>query len=90
MRSAIDQMIDLAKVFSSGIELCKDVNGLYLVSIRYVDYKENRHDCMIRGISGRARSVEEACFDFMNNAKGKLLVGTSSFYGDNKPEYICV
>ncbi len=91
MRNSIDQLIDLAKVFVSDISLTKDIKDRYLVSIRRVSYKENRNDCMIRGISGRGESVEEACRDFLSEAKGKLLVGDdSSYYGENRPEYLCV
>lgn len=91
MRNSIDQMIDLAKVFVSQIELSKDVNERYMVSIARVSTKENRHSCVVRSITGHGQSVEEACEDYMRQAKGKLLVGDdTNFYGENRPEYICV
>ncbi len=89
-RTAIDQMIDLAKLFSREVALTKDINGRYLISIPTVWSKESRHDQMKCGISGRADSVERACADFMSEARGKLLIGDDpTFYGDKRPEYIC-
>lgn len=91
MRSTLDQMIDLANVFSSQVRITKDVNGKYLVTIEHVSYKENRHDIMQRSICGRGENIGNACADFMDNARGKLLFGDSEIiYGKNRPEYICV
>lgn len=91
MRSAVDQLIDLAKVFSSEVELTKDVNDRYVVSIRRVSYKLNSHDIMARSLCGRGESVESACFDYLRQAKGRLLFGDDpTFYGEKRPEYVCV
>lgn len=91
MRNSIDKMIDLANVFCSEVELTKDYNKKYLVSIKRVSYRENRLDCMERSICGRGDSVIEACEDFMSNASGKLLFSNDkSYYGENCPEYICI
>lgn len=91
MRNAIDQMIDLGKVFSSEIMLTKDCDEKYMVSIDRVMWKENRLSCVVGSVVGRGQSVEEACADFMRTAKGKLLIGNDEgFYGKNRPEYICV
>lgn len=91
MDSATDQMIRLANVFSSEISLSKDVTGQYMVHIRRVAWKENRRDIMARSITGRGSSVDNACADYMNQARGRLLFGDDKgYYGDNAPEYICV
>lgn len=89
--SQIDTMIILAKSFSSHVELTKDAAGRYMVSIQYVSYKENRNDIMARSICGRGPSVIEACDDFLTQAKGRILFGDNKlFYGENRPEYICL
>jgi hypothetical protein len=87
----IDAMISLAKTFSSSISLSKNIEGKYLVDIRMVSWKEHRRDIVQRSIFGTGLSVETACEDFMEQAKGKILFGNDkSFYGENPPEYICV
>ena len=84
-------MIDLAKVFGSDIELTKNNVGEYLVSIRRVSWKENRHDCMARSLFASGPTVEKACWNFMQEARGKLLFGDDAgFYGKDRPEYVCV
>ena len=84
-------MIDLAQVFSQWVQFSKSCKGKIIVSIPYVSWKENRHDIASRSITGTGESLELACGDFMNNAKGKLLYGDNKiFYGENRPEYICV
>jgi hypothetical protein len=84
-------MVDLAKVFSSELCLTKDINNLYMVWIRRVAWKENPRDIMARSIVGRGMSVEEACSSFLNEARGKLLFGDDRlYYGENRPEFICV
>ena len=91
MRTGIDQMIDLATVFSSDVRLSKSVHGKYMVSIHRVSWKENSRDCMSRGICGYGSDLPEACEDFLSYARGKLLFGDDrNFYGENRPEYICV
>ena len=91
MRNAIDQLIDLAILFTTEVSLTKDVDGQYLVSIRRVSAKNKPMDGVICGICGRGDSVESACSNFLSEAKGKLLIGDDpSFYGENRPEYICV
>lgn len=91
MRTAVDQMIDLAKAFTSNIELTKDAAGLYLVSIHRVWSKDSRTSAIKSSISGRSSSVEGACSDFMGKAKGKILMSDDkSFYGGDLPEFICV
>lgn len=89
--SFLDQMIALAKSFSSELSVTKDVNDKILVSIRYVSWKENRNDCMARSITGRGVDIHQACKDFLEKAGGKILFGDSiTHYGENPPQYICL
>ena len=89
--TSIETMITLAKSFSSVVELSKDTSDRFMISIRHVSYKENKEDPMARGICGRGESVEEACSDFLSQAKGRILFGDSTgFYGKNHPEFICL
>lgn len=92
MKSNLDKMISLSKSFSSSLDVSKDLEGKYLVSIYRVSYKENNRDIMSRGICGRsADSLEMACRDFLQNASGKILFGDDkNFYGENRPEFICL
>jgi hypothetical protein len=91
MNDSLEQLISIAKTFSSVVEVTKDNSDNFLVSLRYVSWKQNRNDCMSRSISGRGKSMSEACNAYLNEAKGKLLFGDSlSYYGKDAPMFICI
>jgi len=87
----LDALIKLAKVFCRSVELTKGSDGLYLVHIRSVWFKEDPKSCMKGSIFGSGDSVELACRDYLNKAKGRLLIGDDpDYYGEKRPEFICV
>lgn len=91
MRTSIDQMLDVAKAFSSSIEIDKGYNAKYSVSIRDVWAKESARSTIISSIWATGDTVEIACENFLNLAKGKILVtNNSARYGENPIEFICL
>lgn len=91
MSPSLAEMIRIAKVFSSDVTVNQDCNLKIYVGIRMVSYKEDRNDPMARSLIGRGATLEDACFDFLTNARGRILFGDSpSFYGKTPPEYLCI
>lgn len=88
MRNPIDQMIDLANAFNGHFNVSRDINSNILVSIDYVWDGSDRG--ILKGISGRAKYINLACEDFMNNAKGKMLVYNPPPNYDKRKEVLCV
>lgn len=84
----LDTMINLANIFNTTFYINKIDTG-YLVSLRQISYKQDSYDIMARGLVGRGSSLESACSEYLNVAKGRIL------FRDDQPqekrkEYICV
>lgn len=90
--NTITAMLNLARTFGSVIEVSRGADErTILVSLRYVSWKEDKNDIMARSICGRGETFESACESFLQQARGKLLFGdNSSYYGENRPEFVCV
>jgi len=86
MRTSIDQMIDLAKVFSSEMTVSRDSAENIMVKIPSVNSKEGNFSY---SLVGRGSDVDSACVAYMREAKGKLLIKGLAGAPD-RMEFVCV
>jgi hypothetical protein len=68
--SSIKRAIKVAKLLHSRLVVDEDVNGSYVVDVAYAWKKEAG---MLRPITGRGFSIEEACTNFLSKCSGTLV-----------------
>ncbi len=91
MNQDVETMLNLAQVFGTSLEVSRAMDpSVVWVSIQHVWTKERRGDGVIVGMAGYGKTIEEACGDFLRKTRGKLLVGDIGFFGENRPEYLCL
>jgi len=86
----LDECIKIARVFNQHLQITYDLNGRYLVGIRYCDVKDSKDDAVLSGFCGRSDDFQCACQDMLNNVKGKLLVYHPPENEGSRKEVICI
>ena len=93
MTKASDRLLNIAGVFNTDIKVFRISAGIHNigVSINRVSSKDSHSSSIASSIFGRGTDFESACQDFLSRAGGKLLFGDDrAYYGDNRPEFICL